>query len=646
MNNSINYVKRKNEALFKKMEDIGITQSQNYIPIYTQFFHLNENNYNSINLENEMFLDNLKMSKNKNKDKNKDKDNVNKDDITNTNTYSGVIKHTNSSSSVKPVFMKFAPLLDPFKYFLGKYNYEDEHLFNLPKLKNENNIHPKLLDPNNSSYVDTFFVYLTNKLLQMGFVHGLEFYGSFLSIKENFKINVIDDFEYLLKSKFFNDNKDKLFTIDDYSHLLSNNDKLILKPINILNTSNKSALSIKSLDNNIYEDVFEVSETSVLASSNDDVVDENKHITLNDMKLMDLEIVDITINDYQINMNNEVDEKLETLNTDSSDDECSSRTSHTNDNNDNNNDNDNENNDNENNNGNKSLQDNASKDINGSLKSSGSSGSSGSLSGSSTDYSSIMEETLWATIPKFPVQVICMEKCENTLDSLIINDELSDEELTAAFTQVIMILATYQKVFSMTHNDLHTNNVMYIPTGKMFLYYKLNNVCYKVPTYGKIFKIIDFGRAIYKFNGKLMCSDSFKQEEDAGGQYNMEPYFNKNKPRLEPNFSFDLCRLGCSIFDYLVEELDDIKELSKCDPNTRLIVEWCLDDNNNNILYKTNGDERYPDFKLYKMIARLVHNQVPIAQLSKPIFKPYIVNRKSLSKDVVIMDIDEYPIFV
>ena len=35
-----------------------------------------------------------------------------------------------------------------------------------------------------------------------------------------------------------------------------------------------------------------------------------------------------------------------------------------------------------------------------------------------------------------------------------------------------------------------------------------------------------------------------------------------------------------------------------------------------NILYKKNGEERYPDFKLYKMIARTVHNHTPEAQLT------------------------------
>ena len=36
----------------------------------------------------------------------------------------------------------------------------------------------------------------------------------------------------------------------------------------------------------------------------------------------------------------------------------------------------------------------------------------------------------------------------------------------------------------------------------------------------KIYKIIDFGRAIYKYNGKQMCSDSFYPKGDAAGQFN------------------------------------------------------------------------------------------------------------------------------
>ena len=38
-------------------------------------------------------------------------------------------------------------------------------------------------------------------------------------------------------------------------------------------------------------------------------------------------------------------------------------------------------------------------------------------------------------------------------------------------------------------------------------------------------------------------------------------YLNENKPRIDPNYSFDLCRLGCSLFDYFIDDLDDIKKL-------------------------------------------------------------------------------------
>ena len=49
-----------------------------------------------------------------------------------------------------------------------------------------------------------------------------------------------------------------------------------------------------------------------------------------------------------------------------------------------------------------------------------------------------------------------------------------------------------------------------------------------------------------------MCSDSFKQSGDAATQYNFKPYFNPNKPQLNPNPSFDLSRLACSLFDYFI----------------------------------------------------------------------------------------------
>ena len=65
---------------------------------------------------------------------------------------------------------------------------------------------------------------------------------------------------------------------------------------------------------------------------------------------------------------------------------------------------------------------------------------------------------------------------------------------------------------------------------------------------------------------------------------------------------------------------------------TKLINEWCLDDNGRNILYKSTGEERYPDFKLYRMIAKCVNKHIPSEQINKDIFSHYKIVRKALNR--------------
>lgn len=194
-------------------------------------------------------------------------------------------------------------------------------------------------------------------------------------------------------------------------------------------------------------------------------------------------------------------------------------------------------------------------------------------------------------------------------------------------------------MFKFTHNDLHTNNIMFVSTEKEYLYYQYESICYKVPTYGKIYKIIDFGRSIYKFRGNTFCSDSFAKDGDASTQYNCEPFMNKKRPRLEPNNSFDLCRLGSSIFDFIMD-IDDEEE--SLDELQKTVLRWCKDDNEKNVLYKKNGEERYPSFKLYKMIARTVHNHVPESQMKHPFFNQFQTNECDASQ---CMNIDTLPCY-
>jgi hypothetical protein len=63
------------------------------------------------------------------------------------------------------------------------------------------------------------------------------------------------------------------------------------------------------------------------------------------------------------------------------------------------------------------------------------------------------------------------------------------------------------------------------------------------------------------------------------------------------------------------------------------------------MLYKNNGNDRYPDFKLYKMISRYVHNHTPQAQLKRPEFKKF-ANFKGEIPSEQIIDIDKIPSYV
>jgi len=58
------------------------------------------------------------------------------------------------------------------------------------------------------------------------------------------------------------------------------------------------------------------------------------------------------------------------------------------------------------------------------------------------------------------------------------------------------------------------------------------------------------------------------------------------------------------------------------------VEEWCKDDKGVSVLFTPFGEERYPDFELYRMIARTVHAHTPEAQLKRPIFAAFQTTEK------------------
>lgn len=479
----------------------------------------------------------------------------------------------------KNIFVKFSPLLDPIQYMIGKYKNVEKQL---PNLSNNTMIFPKLKDTNNSSYVDGFFCFLSSQLLKhCNFIHGIDFYGSFLGIQKKCKINITDDIDYLQGSSFFNSNLNKLFSISHEFSFLSDQSFKNKKKIKINDEDCEiDFVTIEEEENNkneIEEEIIEECNEIIYEKQSNHSTSEKSFNSSNTSNNSELNYT--SDEEESDNNDDDVDDENESIcskNDTNTDDESVSSTDNTDD-------------------------------------------------SESEDTCESDEEDIFSYIHSFPVQMICMEKCEGTLDELISKKKLTVEESISALMQIIMSLIVYQKTFNFTHNDLHTNNIMWIKTEQKFIYYRFNNETYKIKTYGKIYKIIDFGRSIYTYKNHLFCSDSYSNDGDANTQYNFEPYYNPKKPLLFPNPSFDLCRLGCSIYDFIIEEDDEYDNMNEFQ---KIIYKWCLDDNNKNILHKKNGEERYPNFKLYKMIARTVHHCIPQEQLKLPVFQQFKTNEE------------------
>ena len=650
---------RKHKFTPENIETALLFDIQNFTPIYSRFFDINESNYNSIQLNQKYYLHNIIEHSSQ----------INESSQT-LNHLETVIGDDAGNTHNAPIFVKYSPLLDPIRYLSGKYNINDTKTMSLPKYNSSSaDCEEKMLNVNNASYVDGFFSYLTSKTLHThGVVHGVDYYGSYLCKQREFSTNVFDDIEYLVGCSFFNTYENELFTIDysqfgeDESDLSDINVSKLMKLRNKLKPMIGSA--VEGTDGYIVPDDDDSNRKNRL-----DILDtmcgeecdsiatpiESECVVIDTpttSELVELNVEDLMSQNLEqdggAGAETKLNHKDRTRDQDYSSDSDSSQSNSSyttidadelKDGGGGGGDTHGDAGDSDSGDSGDSGDSDASDSVDGNnegIKVDDTSFTDGSSSGSSDGSYESDDENITVKIKDFPVQAILLEKCVSTLDHIMMTDELTKEEWSSILFQVIMTLIIYQKMFAFTHNDLHTNNVMFIETTEEFLYYLYEDQYYKVPTYGRIFKIIDFGRAIYKFRGELICSDSFHPKGDAATQYNFPPYYNADKPTVEPNYSFDLCRFACALFDYFIYDLRKVEKLCKSDPVIRLIVKWTMDDKGRNVLYKSSGEERYPDFKLYKMITRTVHNHIPSAEIHNPIFDEYKITYKKYKKHAAI----------
>jgi hypothetical protein len=266
-----------------------------------------------------------------------------------------------------------------------------------------------------------------------------------------------------------------------------------------------------------------------------------------------------------------------------------------------------------------------------------------------SDDSEYPEYRIYAELRDFPVMLIAGEENQGTMDQLLENTaavgaepgQLAWETRWSAWLfQVVAALSCAQAVLGFTHNDLHTNNIVWIDTTEEYLTYTNRaGAVFRVPTFGKLFRIIDFGRAIFWINDTQFISDDFRAGNDADGQYNFKPLQQHPVgPLVYPNPSFDLCRLAVSLFEAIFPEAPAEKEdgamlsteeglemRETISPLHDLLWTWMLDDDGRNVLIEPDGEERFPDFDLYKHIAAKVHRAVPSQQFGHPAFDQFAV---------------------
>ena len=509
----------------------------------------------------------------------------------------------------KNIFIKYSPLVDPVHYLIGKYKENftvSRHI--IPYDQTCKDATQRILDPNNCAYVDGFFNFLSSKLLhECNFCHGVDYYGSYVCNQKKFKIDIGDDFDYLQDSRHFMDTYKSLYNI--------NHDIL-------QNTQNHRDGTYS------HKPRIQISDTMLEINDCVDIIEDIPYMENNkDEMEMVFQDNDASVKKKAKLSNIDSDSDSDSDSDDSSNNSVISTTTDEDDNSDEENDTNSQENEDD--------MDDDSGDSDDSNDSS-----------SETDY-----DHIYAYIYNYPVHMICMEKCDGTFDDLLENKQLNEKGINSALVQIIFMLITYQKVFDFTHNDLHTNNIVYSTTNIKYIHYVYNHQTYIVPTFGKIYKLIDFGRSIYRFENHLMYSDSFSKGNDANSQYNSFPYVNDKKPIIHPNKSFDLCRLGCSLYDFLFDEEDesevgkDNKKKKKQTESQKTVERWCTEDSGKNILYKTSGDERYPNFKLYKMIARNVHNHVPENQLQYYLCTQYLQQKQKSkhSNSFSHINIDKLP---
>jgi hypothetical protein len=244
------------------------------------------------------------------------------------------------------------------------------------------------------------------------------------------------------------------------------------------------------------------------------------------------------------------------------------------------------------------------------------------------------------TYNNFPVCLMATEVMDYDLgdfieDHLLVNNICDqdpslffEENITSILFQTIAGISIVHNFWELYHNDLHLGNIMFKNTNQEYIYYYFKNTYYKVPSFGKIVKIIDWNRATMKYNGVELNNLEYTNVGDCRDMYRFQNSIQNQKKKITPNPNFDLALLAYEILNISKKILNKKSKLYK------LLIDWTNMNNGDNI-YSHFGkeDDTEADFHLYIYIAKYCFNAIPIKQITKPIFTQYRINKSDIPKN-------------
>jgi hypothetical protein len=636
---------------------LKINHFQTYFPILSCFFNFNNNGYS-----HKCFILNSKYIVSNLYDKIVIKDRG----LYIKHIFNGEIKNNyNDNKCKKVIFVKLLPLLDVIPYMMN--HYDTEANSNLPNIYHYL-ANKKINSRNNNAYIDGFGCFLTSKLVENGKCPTFPlFYGTFNGVAEKFDFDITDEYQSI-KHELTEDQKSKFDIIkvenDYFSYSEDDSDSSnsqidTLKIDSILDDLDIDiSLNQKDIDSNLYKksDNEETKSEEEISEHNEETKLEEEISEHNEETKSEEEISEHneeTKSEEEISEHNEETKSEEEISEHNEETKSEEAISEHNENSDDLSDIENDilllnekideidTSDIESLNNSSSEHwftesedgedtENYSKNVLRQKKYLKQRQSNSSIE-TISDVSDISDDlsvdhsykySKYCRLNDFPVQIICMESCANTLDELIEDKkyDITETEWLSILFQICFGLSVAQKHIDFVHNDLHSSNIMFCSTDLEKIYFSIKNKFYAIPTFNKITKIIDFGRATFTVNNYLFFSDVFKKNGDAEGQYSY-PYHNKmSSCKIKPNKSFDLSRLSSTIIEHFNPDT----------PIHNLLKLWITDKYGN--CYVNHND----DFDLYKKIAKNVISAVPENQLNKKIFNCFRVNKKDIPKDQYI----------